>query len=687
MNLPDAMPFETESFLEYAFVRWVLLPSVHEEMHACIEAQKELVCDERVYRLDFEFTGIDHIYVVELDGFEFHGTRHAFTYDRLRQNDIHSTGRIVIRFTYDAIRHKTSLCVRQFQDLLANDEKLRGLLVESPIVEIPEMDPDPLYALAKTNKTKKQAMPDRFNFDLARQKLNRGTLRMCQRESLHELANYFWKGGRNAACVMSVGAGKTALGVAACLAFTKERALIVTPGSVIRGTFDNALNANSSKNVLYALPRGPMLPGCPPPKCRTLDRDDGGIIKDVTREDLLGADIIVTNFHTLGTGDDPGHLLSKLDRSDIDFIVIDEAHIAASDSYQRCFSHFSSAKRLLMSACFSRMDGKAIDADVIYRYRLIDSIADGHAKIPFVRRFEPDEEATIYELIWPDGSRQEIRGRDAMMELMSDEKKMARITARSTEPIERVMKIVRESLDELVALLNPVKPRVLFSALGERHADQITKIANAYGIPTDYLHHTMTESKISDVKKRFESESGDLQGVVQLKMLGQGYDLPAISIVVPMRPYASFGEFYQFIGRGIRKIHHPAFEGREAVDRQLMYVVYHADLGLDDHIETIYRENDMDPAEVQTVPVSWTQYKPDSSDKGSSGHETSGRPTAFVIFSPGAIEDRVVHDEQRMKARKEERELEALAQQYAIYAEDEDVPVTFEQFVRIKRLS
>jgi hypothetical protein len=32
---------------------------------------------------------------------------------------------------------------------------------------------------------------------------------------------------------------------------------------------------------------------------------------------------------------------------------------------------------MIMSACFKRLDGKPIDADVVYRYRLIDSIADG----------------------------------------------------------------------------------------------------------------------------------------------------------------------------------------------------------------------------------------------------------------------------------------------------------------------
>ena len=92
---------------------------------------------------------------------------------------------------------------------------------------------------------------------------------------------------------------------------------------------------------------------------------------------------------------------------------------------------------------------------------------------------------------------------------------------------------------------------MLFSALGERHAEQIARIAEEHGIPCSYLHHSMTESRIRATRERFEQESGDLQGIVQLKMLGQGYDFPPITVVVPMRPYGSFSDFYQFVGRGI----------------------------------------------------------------------------------------------------------------------------------------
>ena len=274
-----------------------------------------------------------------------------------------------------------------------------------------------------------------------------------------------------------------------------------------------------------------------------------------------------------------------------------------------------------------------------------------------------------------------------MMAVLADERKLSRVTAKSTEPIQQVMRVTKDSLDELSSIFNPVKPRVLFSALGERHAEQISDIANAYGIPCDFLHYSMTESRIRKIRNRYENASGDLQGIVQLRMLGQGYDLPPISVVVPMRPYGSFGEFYQFIGRGIRVIHHPSFQGRIAPTDQKLHIVYHAELGLDDHIKTIYRENDMDPSESHDIPASWRQ-KATERKLGTSGRESAGRPEAFVLFQKGTIEERVVHDKERMEQRKREREMEALAQQYAKYAkyaESTEDPVKFEQFVEIKR--
>jgi superfamily II DNA or RNA helicase len=661
----------SSSFLEYAFLRWILAPAALPEIVSHIVPQAEVDVGGRRYRIDYELRGQDRVFAVELDRFEFHGDRQAFTYDRLRQNDLHATGRVVVRFSYDSIRLETERCVSQLQTVFRLDPLLARFLVSNPVIERPEMDPDPLAPIRPSPRLLPEAKPapgvhhmSHSYFDMVKDRLSLRTLRQCQSEAFGALANYYGSGGTRAACVMSVGAGKTALGVLACLAFTKRRAMVVTPGSVIRGTFDRAFDHEAVRNVLYGLPGGPLIPGSPPPRVLTLDREEGAI-KNVSVDQLLAADVILTNFHSLGTGDDPDDLLAKLGPEDIDYIVIDEAHIAAAESYQRTFRRLAGARTLLMSACFQRLDGKAIDADVVYRYRLIDSIADGNAKNLRIHRFAPSSEQTTYEIVWPDGAREEIVGRASLLEMIKDERKLARITAKSNEPIRQVMRAVKAALDRQAALLHPVKPRVLFSALGERHAEQITRIAEEHGIPCGYLHHSMPESRIDSIRGRFEKDSGDLQGVVQLRMLGQGYDFPPITVVVPMRPYSSFAEFYQFVGRGIRVINHPALVGRVGPGEQFLDIAYHAEIGLDAHIDTIYRENDMDPLTAHEVPSDWETAPAEVQLLGTRGAETAGKPQAFVVFERGAIESHVVHDHERLERRRGERELEALAQRYA----------------------
>jgi len=115
-----------DSFLEYAFLRWVLQPAVVPALLAYVVAQYEVVSGERRYRVDYAIVGATRTFAVELDGFAFHSSRQAFTYDRLRQNDLQAAGLIVARFSYDAVRAETARCVRQLQELLRADPLLGG---------------------------------------------------------------------------------------------------------------------------------------------------------------------------------------------------------------------------------------------------------------------------------------------------------------------------------------------------------------------------------------------------------------------------------------------------------------------------------------------------------------------------------------------------------------------------------
>jgi very-short-patch-repair endonuclease len=100
----------SESFLEYAFLRWVLTPAVDRTITSRVIPQQKIQFDTRSYRIDYAITGDRFRIAVELDGFEFHGNRYAFSYDRLRQNDLHAAGWTVLRFSYDSIRLDTINC-------------------------------------------------------------------------------------------------------------------------------------------------------------------------------------------------------------------------------------------------------------------------------------------------------------------------------------------------------------------------------------------------------------------------------------------------------------------------------------------------------------------------------------------------------------------------------------------------
>ncbi len=676
----SVLSLPSSSFLEYAFLRWVLLPAAKPEIVSKMVAQHRVDCEDHHYFLDYSLCGSERRIAIELDGWAFHGDREAFSYDRMRQNEIHALGWTTLRFSYDSIRADTARCVAQLSAMLRSDPALRPYAVANPIIETPEMEPDAIHGLG--------ASPLRGNFsarfesvgnyfDQVRSRLSLKTLRLCQQEAFGGLASYFAAGGKNAACIMAVGSGKTALGVATCLGFTRKRALIVTPGNVIRGNFDRAFDATAIGNALYGLPGGPLIPNLRAPRVLTLSRDNVRA-GERTCEKLLDAEVIVTNFHALGDGSNLDDLLGLLQPDDIDLLIVDEAHIAAAQSYQRLFNHFEDAKTLLMSGCFQRLDGKPIEADVVYRYRLIDAIADGNAKNPRLLRFAPQSDVTTYELIQPDGTRIEIVGRDALLEVLRDERKMARVTAKSDASIRHLARAAKRALNEQSSVIAPIRPRVLFAALGETHAHQIARVAGECGIKCGVLHHSMPEGRVRQTLERFESEAGDLQGIVQLKMLGQGYDFPPICVVVPIRSYGSFGEFYQFIGRGVRVL-----RGVSSPADQLLDIIYHGELSVDEHIDALYRENEMDPLVLDLDFDSLDEAEGENPTGDGEAREISPAPMARVLFERGEVEERVLHDEDHLQQRHLEREKEALAQRYAVYARKTPDPVSFDQFALV----
>ena len=147
-GLPIWSAISSTSFLEYAFVRWVLAPAVDPKMATCVTPQAEAGVEGRNYAIDYEIRGSQNIVALELDGFAYHGSRQAFTYDRLRQNDLIATGRSIVRFSYDSIRTDTARCVEQLQAVLRLDPLLATMLVAEPSHRGSRHGPGSVMALA-----------------------------------------------------------------------------------------------------------------------------------------------------------------------------------------------------------------------------------------------------------------------------------------------------------------------------------------------------------------------------------------------------------------------------------------------------------------------------------------------------------------------------------------------------------
>ena len=78
----------------------------------------------------------------------------------------------------------------------------------------------------------------------------------------------------------------------------------------------------------------------------------------------------------------------------------------------------------------------------------------------------------------------------------------------------------------------------------------------------------------------------------------------------------------------------------------------------------IYRENEMDPV-AGALPEVGIGGTAGSMPTGEQAGVDDGPPEAFVLFERGTVEQRVVHDEDRIEQRRMEREREAFAQRYA----------------------
>jgi superfamily II DNA/RNA helicase len=148
--------------------------------------------------------------------------------------------------------------------------------------------------------------------------------------------------------------------------------------------------------------------------------------------------------------------------------------------------------------------------------------------------------------------------------------------------------IVDNSLEKLEGLrLSGTKHQIIGVACSINHGQRIRSLYEERGYRTEIIHSKldahMQEEIIRDLK------NGTLDCIVQVQMLGEGFDHPKLSVAAIFRPFRSLAPYIQFVGRILRVVvqndpTHPDNYG---------HIVTHVGMNLDEQLKRFKQfEND-----------------------------------------------------------------------------------------------
>ncbi len=372
------------------------------------------------------------------------------------------------------------------------------------------------------------------------------------------------KKSTHAIVVLPTGVGKTGLIALLPYNICSGRVLIIAPQIVIKDTVIDALNPALADNFWLkrkVLERPKDLP--------PLVEFEGG---KTTLEVLSAANIVVMNIQKLQSRLDSSPL-NFLPSNFFDMIIIDEAHHSTAKTWVEAIKHFNGAKVVKVTGTPIRTDKKEIAGDLVYRYKLSQAMANEYVKSLANLTHIPDE---LFLTIDKDNSKAYTVEQIYEMGL-KDEDWVSRSVAYSLECSEKVVDQSISLLEDKLQSPSNVPHKIIATACSIEHAKQIKALYDKKGFPTAIIHSKLSEEDkdqaLSDIK------NNRVKVVVNVSMLGEGYDHPFLSIAAIFRPFRNPLPYAQFVGRILRII--PKGIATQSKDN-IGQIVSHKHLGLDE---------------------------------------------------------------------------------------------------------
>jgi superfamily II DNA or RNA helicase len=342
---------------------------------------------------------------------------------------------------------------------------------------------------------------------------------------------------REVGVVLPVGCGKSGLIAIAPFGLKANRVLVVAPGLRIAAQLLADVDP-ANPDSFYR-------------KCAILDGPDFPEPADIrgkttNASDLDGADIAITNIHQLQGQEN--RWLANLTDDFFDLILVDEGHHNVASSWDLLRQKFPAAKIINFSATPTRADGQLMAGKIIYSFPIFSAIEKGYvkrlkaavlnpAKLRYVRR-KDDAEIEV--------SLDEVR------RLGETDADFRRSIVSSSETLRTIVDCSINELRKLRQATGDLNHKIIASALNYQHCIQITEAYKARNLRAAYIHSKEDGAANERTLKKLNNHELDV--IVQVRMLGEGFDHPYLSVAAVCSIFANLGPFVQFVGRIMRAI-------------------------------------------------------------------------------------------------------------------------------------
>ncbi len=360
-------------------------------------------------------------------------------------------------------------------------------------------------------------------------------LRDPQKEGYLKTYEFFREGKNKAILQIPVGCGKTGLASILPFGIATGRVLVIAPNLTIRDGLSDAMDITNRPKCFWrkagVLSNDQMISG---PLACTLD---SGNVSVATK-----AHIVITNIQQLATNVDKW--LTQFPDDFFDMIIVDEAHHSAASSWQKVIDRFPKAKIIHLTATPFRSDRQEIDGELVFRYSFRSATLKGYIKRLKASYVAPSE----IELSFAD-ERGKIYTLDEV-EKLKEEEWFSRGVALAKPCNQHIVDSSLTKLEEL--RLSGTQHQLIAVACSINHAKDIRALYRERGYSADVIH----SNQKSDEQERILAElrNGTLDCIIQVQMLGEGFDHQKLSVAAIFRPFRSLAPYIQFVGRIMRVV-------------------------------------------------------------------------------------------------------------------------------------